>query len=58
MIEQRYTVIDEFGEPIRKFYTRGDAKAFVEKRPEMKIVVAPKKDIFDKLLDDVGQAPF
>lgn len=58
MIEQRYTVIDEFGEPIRKFYTRNDARAFVEKRPEMKIVVAPKKDIFDKLLDDVGQAPF
>lgn len=58
MIEQRYTVIDEFGEPIRKFYTRSDARAFVEKRPEMKIVVAPKKDIFDKLLDDVGQAPF
>lgn len=58
MIEQRYTVIDEFGESIRKFYTRGDARAFVEKRPEMKIVVAPKKDIFDKLLDDVGQAPF
>lgn len=58
MIEQRYTVFDEFGEAIRKFYTRGDARAFVEKRPEMKIIVAPKKDIFDKLLDDVGQAPF
>ncbi len=58
MIQQRYTVIDEDGQPIRKFYSRGDARAFVEKRPEMKIIVAPKKDIFDKLLDDVGQAPF
>jgi hypothetical protein len=58
MIEQRYIVIDEFGEPIRKFYTRRDAKAFVEKRPEMNIVVTPKKNIFDKLFDDVGQAPF
>lgn len=58
MIEQRYIVIDEFGEPIRKFYTRRDAKTFIEKRPEMKIVVTPKKNIFDKLFDDVGQAPF
>jgi hypothetical protein len=58
MIEQRYIIIDEFGESIRKFYTRRDAKAFVEKRPEMNIVVTPKKNIFDKLFDDVGQAPF
>lgn len=51
-------MIDEFGEPIRKFYSRNEAKAFIEKRPEMKILVLPKVDILSKLLDDIGQAPF
>lgn len=58
MITQRYIVIDEFGEPIRKFYSRNEAKDFIEKRPEMKILVLPKVDILSKLLDDIGQAPF
>jgi hypothetical protein len=58
MITQRYIVIDEDGLPIRKFYRRNEAKAFVEKRPEMKILVMPKIDVLSKLLDDIGQAPF
>ena len=58
MITQRYIVIDEDGEPIRKFYSRNEANAFVEKRPEMKILVLPKIDMLSKLLDDIGQAPF
>lgn len=58
MIQQKYIVIDEDGQPIRKFYTRIEAKNFIEKRPEMKILVAPKVDVFSKMLDDVGEALF
>jgi hypothetical protein len=58
MITQRYIIIDEDNLPIRKFYSRIEAKNFIAKRPEMKISVLPKVDVLSKLLDDIGQAPF
>lgn len=58
MITHRFIIIDEDGLPIRKFYRRIDAKLFVGIRPEMKIMVQPKVDVFNKMLDEIGQAPF
>jgi hypothetical protein len=58
MNTQRFIVIDEDGLPIRKFYRRIDAKLFVQIRPEMQILVNPKVDVFSKMFDDIGQAPF
>lgn len=58
MNTQRFIVIDEDGLPIRKFYRRIDAKLFVQIRPEMQILVNPKIDVFNKMINDIGQAPF
>ena len=55
---KRFIVIDEFGDPIRKFYTRQDAKLFMATRNGTKLVVLEKPDLVSKLLNDLGQAPF
>ena len=55
---RRFIVIDEFGDSIRKFYTRQEAKQFMATRDGTKLVVLKKPDLVSKLLDDLGQAPF
>ena len=40
-IVRRFIVCDEEG-PIRKFYSRADAKRFMASRPELKLVVEDK----------------
>jgi hypothetical protein len=55
---KRFIVIDEFGDSIRKFYTRQEAKQFMATRDGTKLVVLKKPDLVSRLLDDLGQAPF
>ena len=55
---KRFIVIDEFGDPIRKFYTRQEAKQFMATREGTKLIVLAKPDLVSRLLADLGQAPF
>ena len=44
----RFIVLDEFGEPLRRFATRREAKWFMENRPEFKLNIIPqKKEVVD-----------
>jgi hypothetical protein len=44
----RFIVLDEFGEPLRRFATRREAKWFMENRPEFKLDIIPqKKEVVD-----------
>lgn len=58
MVIKRFIVIDEFGDPIRKFYTRQEAKQFMATRVDTSLVVLQKPDLVKQLLADLGQAPF
>lgn len=40
---RRYVVHDGEGDPIRKFFTKSDALAFMELRPECFLTVIPKE---------------
>ena len=57
-VTRRFIVIDEFGDPIRKFYTRQEAKQFMATRADTKLIVLAKPDLVSRLLADLGQAPF
>ena len=57
-VTRRFIVIDEFGDPIRKFYTRQEAKQFMATREGTKLIVLAKPDLVSRLLADLGQAPF
>lgn len=58
MVTRRFIVIDEFGDSIRKFYTRQEAKQFMQTRDGTTLVVLPKPDFLKKIFDDLGDAPF
>jgi hypothetical protein len=56
----KYLVKDEFGEPLRKFYTLESAKWFIELRPGCTIeqVAKDKRVTFTDKLNEYGEAPF
>ena len=56
-MEPQFIVVDEYGDSLRAFYTRGSAEAFVKIRPECKIEDIPvlTDEEFDELY---GLPPF
>lgn len=42
---RRFIVHDGEGDPIRKFYTKQDALAFLELRPECYLTILPKEKV-------------
>ena len=56
----KYLVLDEFGEPLRKFSTKENAQWFLSSRPGctlQQIATDPRETFTDKL-DKYGEAPF
>lgn len=58
----RYTVLDEFGQALRRFWTLPEAQAFCLEgysvRTEPKAPKPPLHWAFSKLLDNLGEAPY
>lgn len=63
-MEFRYIVIDEFGDSVRAFHDKADAKRFISIRPECRIEEIPheaitKNDIdLDAFTKEHGEPPF
>lgn len=56
----KFLVSDEFGEPLRKFYTRQEAEWFITSRPNctVKQIATEQRETFADQLDKYGDAPF
>lgn len=56
----KYLVLDEFGEPLRKFYTKQTAQWFLDARPNctLKQIAVEKRVTFDDMIKQYGEAPF
>ena len=54
MVDFRFEVHDECG-CLRKFYKRSDACYFMRDRLELRLVVAPKRNIFQEMWHKLGE---